>query len=428
MSKGLFLKGGRVIDPHSSIDGDYDVAIKGGKIESVNKAGGKAPSGYDIVDCKGLVVTPGLIDIHTHLREPGFEYKETVASGGRAAVRGGFTTVLCMANTNPVNDNGTVTRYIVKKAEESPANILPIGAASVGLKGEKLTEMGELKEAGCAAISDDGITIMDGGLMRRAMEYATSLGMKVIVHAEDYDIACGGVMNESVMSTKLGLKGIPNAAEDSIIARDIQLAELTGGKLHVAHVSTKGAVELIRAAKKKGLDVTAEVTPHHLLLTDEVLGEYSTDAKMSPPLRQSQDCKALREALLDGTIDTIATDHAPHGVIDKDVEFDIAANGIVGLETALPLVLGLVKEKILTLECAVRALTINPATAVGLKNKGSLSVGADGDVTIIDLKKKWTIDAAEFVSKGKNTPFGGWKVEGMAIKTIVGGKVVYEAK
>ena len=420
----LLIKGGRVLDPSTDIDGLFDIVISRGRIESIEPRGKASAEGVEVVDAKGLLVIPGMVDVHTHLREPGYEYKETVLTGGRAAAAGGFTTVLCMANTEPVNDNGSVTRYILKKAEEAPVTVLPVGAVSIGLKGEGLTEMGELKEAGCVAVSDDGVTVENGGLMRRALEYSLNFGIPVITHALDPMIAGTGVMNEGIVSTRLGLKGIPSAAEDSIVARDIQLAEFTNGRLHVAHVTTRGSVELIRAAKKRGVNVTAEATPHHLVLDHEALMGYDTNTKMSPPLRAPEDVEALRAGVKDGTIDCIATDHAPHSTEDKDVEFDLAANGIVGLETALPLVLELVEEGVLTLGEAVRAMTVNPALAFGL-DKGTLKVKGPADITLVDLEKKWTVDPKGFKSKGRNTPFGGREVKGAVVKTIVAGEIVH---
>jgi dihydroorotase len=409
----LLIKGGRVLDPSTDIDGLFDIVISKGRIESIEPRGKASAEGVEVVDAKGLLVIPGMVDVHTHLREPGYEYKETVLTGGRAAAAGGFTTVLCMANTEPVNDNGSVTRYILKKAEEAPVTVLPAGAVSIGLKGERLTEMGELKEAGCVAVSDDGVTVENGGLMRRALEYSLNFNLPVITHAMDSMIAGS-------------LKGIPSPAEDSIVARDIQLAEFTNGRLHVAHVTTRGSVELIRAAKKRGVNVTAEATPHHLVLDHEALMGYDTNTKMSPPLRSPEDVEALRAGVKDGTIDCIATDHAPHSTEDKDVEFDLAANGIVGLETALPIVLELVEEGVLTLGEAVTAMTVNPALAFSL-DKGTLKVGGSADITLVDLEKKWTVDPKGFKSKAKNTPFKGREVKGAVVKTIVGGKVVYSA-
>ncbi len=428
----LVIKGGRLVDPASNIDGIYNIYVMGGRVASVKKAETDtseiAPGspGLDIIDAGGMLVMPGLIDLHTHLREPGYEYKEDISTGTWAAAAGGFTTILCMANTNPVNDNGSVTRYILKKASEgSGVNVHPVGALSVGLKGERLTEFAELKEAGCVAVSDDGVPVVNSGLMRRALEYSASFGLTVITHAEEPGLATG-VMNEGAVSTRLGLKGTPNAAEDSMVARDITLAELTGGRLHIAHVSTKGAVELVRMAKKKGLKVTAEVTPHHLALTDSAVERYDTNAKMNPPLRTGEDAEALLEGLRDGTIDSIATDHAPHSTIEKDVEFDKASNGIIGLETAFSVVYGLVKAGKLSLTDAVRAMTINPSRAASL-DRGTLRVGSSADITIADLGRSWTVKPEGLKSKSKNSPWIGSTLDAVVVRTIVGGRTIFEA-
>ncbi|MBI5467950.1 MAG: dihydroorotase [Deltaproteobacteria bacterium] len=428
----LVIKGGRLVDPASNIDGIYNIYVMGGRVASVKKAETDtseiAPGspGLDIIDAGGMLVMPGLIDLHTHLREPGYEYKEDISTGTGAAAAGGFTTILCMANTNPVNDNGSVTRYILKKASEgSGVNVRPVGALSVGLKGERLTEFAELKEAGCVAVSDDGVPVVNAALMRRALEYSASFGLTVITHAEEVSLATG-VMNEGAVSTRLGLKGTPNAAEDSMVARDITLAELTGGRLHIAHVSTKGAVELVRMAKKKGLKVTAEVTPHHLALTDSAVERYDTNAKMNPPLRSREDAEALLEGLRDGTIDSIATDHAPHSTIEKDVEFDKASNGIIGLETAFSVVYGLVKAGKLSLTDAVRAMTINPSRVASL-DRGALRVGSSADITIADLGRSWTVTPEGLKSKSKNSPWIGSTLDAVVVRTIVGGRTIFEA-
>ncbi len=430
--KRLVIKGGRVLDPSAGIDGVYNIYVMGGRIASVKPVDSDetelvagAPD-LDVVDATGLLVTPGLVDIHTHLREPGYEYKETIASGAEAAAAGGFTTILCMANTTPVNDNQSVTRYILKKAEGAAVNVHPVGALSVGLKGELITEMAELKEAGCVAISDDGMPVENAALMRRALEYSNAFGLPVITHAEERTLAGGGVMNEGAVSTRLGLPGVPNAAEDAMVARDIMLAELTGAALHVAHVSTRGAVGLVRAAKAKGLRVTAEAAPHHLALTDERVAGYDTDARMNPPLRTAVDVEALISGVADSTRDSIATDHAPHSVIEKDVEFNAAAPGVVGLETAFAVVYGLVRAGKLELKRAIEAMTVSPARAMGL-DRGTLKVGVPADITLIDLEKRWTVDPENFRSKSGNTPFAGVELVGAVVKTIVGGKVVYEA-
>jgi dihydroorotase len=366
-----------------------------------------------------------LIDIHTHLREPGYEYKESIESGSAAAVAGGFTSIACMANTNPVNDDAAVTEYILDKARAvGLAQVFPIGAVSVGLAGERLAEIGELKQAGVVGISDDGKSVMNSQLMRRALEYAGMFGLPVISHCEDTNLAAHGVMHEGRVSTELGLRGIPAQAEDIMVARDIALAELTGGRLHIAHVSTAGAVRLVRDAKARGLRVTAEVTPHHLFLTDEAVRGYDPNTKMYPPLRTAADAEALRQALKDGTIDAIATDHAPHDLADKEVEFDQAPVGIIGLETSLPLTLRLVNEGVLTLAEAIAKLTWEPSQVLGL-DKGTLQVEADADVTLIDVQTDYVVDRREFRSKSRNSPFHGWTLKGRAVMTLCAGKVVY---
>lgn len=428
----LLIKGGRVIDPANKIDGILDVVVKDGKIFAVGNLtieqqliATKAENEGAVIDASGKLVVPGLIDIHVHLREPGYEWKETIKTGTSAAVAGGFTSVACMANTSPVNDEPYVTEYILRKAKtEGLCNVFPIGATSKGLKGDELANIGELKGAGCVAISDDGRPVMNADLMRRALEYASSFGITVISHAEDLTLAIGGAMNEGVMATRLGLKGIPNAAEDVMIAREIALAELTGARLHIAHVSTKAAIRIIRNAKARGAKVTAETAPHYFTLTEDAVEGYNTNAKMNPPLRTAEDVEAIKEGLKDGTIDCIATDHAPHDPDSKDVEFPLAANGIVGLETSLPLTLRLIEEGVLTLPGAIEKLSANPAKALGL-SKGTLSIGADADITLIDLDDEWVVDPAKLRSKSKNTPFAGWKMEARAVATIVGGKRVY---
>lgn len=427
----LVIKGGRVLDPSTGLDGPHNIYIMGGRIASIKSVDVDSTeltpgsAGLDIIDAAGMLVIPGMIDCHTHLREPGYEYKETIETGASAAAAGGFTTIMCMANTKPVNDNESVTRYILKKAEATGVRVLPVGALTAGQKGEHLTEMGELKAAGCVAVSDDGMPVVNPAMMRRGLEYSRVFNLPVITHAEDPLLAGSGVMNEGAVSTRLGLSGIPNAAEDVIVGRDIILAELTGGRLHVAHVSTRGSVELIRAAKAKGIKVTAEATPHHLRLTDEAVRGYNTFAKMNPPLRAIEDVMALRAAVADGTIDCIATDHAPQSTIEKDVEFDRAANGIIGLETAFSVIYSLVEEGAFSLNQAVAALTVNPAKAFGISG-GALRVGAAADITIIDLEKRWTVEPAGLKSKSKNTPWTGVEMKGAVVKTIVGGRVIFE--
>ncbi|MBW7956598.1 MAG: dihydroorotase [Deltaproteobacteria bacterium] len=423
----LIIKGGRLIDPAAGIDGLYNIYVMGGRVASVKKAESdtsEAGPGVEVIDATGLAVVPGFIDAHAHLREPGFEYKEDIRTGTLAASAGGYTAVMCMANTRPVNDNESVTRYILKKAEGASARVYPVGALSVGQKGERLTEMAELKAAGCAAVSDDGMPVVHSALMRRALEYSQISGMPVISHAEEPGLVGAGVMNEGPVATRLGLRGIPNAAEDVMVARDIHLAELTGGRLHIAHVSTRGAVEAIRAAKARGVKVTAEATPHHLALTDEVVADYDTNAKMNPPLRSREDVEALREGLRDGTIDCVATDHAPHSTIEKDIEFDKASNGIIGLETAFSVIYGLVEDGALSLVQALAAMSANPAKAFGVEG-GRLTVGSPADMAILDLSAKWKVEPARLKSKSKNTPWAGKELKGVVVKTVLAGNVVY---
>ncbi len=417
----LLIRNGRVVDPASGIDGVQDVLVADGRIAKVGK-GLKAANGVEVVDAAGNVVCPGFIDIHVHLREPGYEYKETVATGTRAAAAGGFTAVCCMANTFPVNDNRAVTDYILAKARvEGVVRVHPIGAVTRNLEGTQLAELAEQAEAGCVAFSDDGKCVMNAELYRRAMEYALPFGTPVISHAEDCHLGHGGVMNEGLVSTELGLAGQPAAAEEVMVARDIVLAELTGAHVHIAHISTAGAVRMVRDAKARGVRVTAEVTPHHLLLTDEAVRSYDPNFKMAPPLRGKRDTEALLEALADGTIDCVATDHAPQAVSDKEGEYAEAANGIIGLETAVPLLLDrLVRAGQLDLPTLVARLSSGPARLLNLPG-GSLAPGANADITILDLEQPWTVDPATFRSRSRNTPFGGWTGTGAPWMTIVGG-------
>jgi dihydroorotase len=423
----LLIRGGRVVDPANSIDAVQDLLLQDGKVA---KLGVKlaTPEGATVIDAAGKVVCPGFIDMHVHLREPGYEYKETVATGTRAAAAGGFTAVCCMANTSPINDNRSITDYILAKARsEGVVRVYPIGAVTRGLEGKELAELAELAEAGCVGFSDDGKCVMNAELYRRAMEYTLPFAAPVISHAEDHTLAADGSMHEGVVSTELGLRGIPAAAEDVMVARDILLAELTGAHVHIAHLSTAGAVRLVRDAKARGVRVTAEVTPHHLLLTDEAVRSWDANTKMAPPLRTKRDTEVLIEALADGTIDCVATDHAPHAVADKEGEFDRAANGIVGLETAVALLHDrLVRPGLLPLTTLVARLSRDPARLLNLPG-GSLTVGAPADVTLIDSEVAVTIDPARFASKSRNTPFGGWTATGAPWKTIVAGKVVWEA-
>ncbi len=419
----LLVRNGRVIDPANGLDAPGDVLVLDGRVARVGP-GLSAPPGTPAVDAGGRVVAPGFIDIHVHLREPGEEYKETIASGTRAAAAGGFTSVACMANTRPVNDTRAVTDYILAEARaRGVVRVYPIGAVTRGLEGRELAELGELAEAGCVGYSDDGRPVMNSALLRRALEYAQAFGRPVISHAEDASLAEGGVMHEGFVSTDLGLAGIPAAAEEIMVARDVALAELTGTPVHIAHVSTAAAVRLLRDAKARGVPVTGEVTPHHLLLTDEALRTYDTHAKMAPPLRSKRDVEACREALADGTLDAVATDHAPHALTDKDVELDHAANGVVGLETAVALCLThLVREGALDLATLIARFTTGPARVLGLPG-GSLTPGGPGDLTVLDLDREHVVDPARFRSKGRNTPFGGWRCVGGPWMTVVGGRV-----
>ncbi len=420
----LLVRNGRVVDPANGVDAVQDVLIRDGIVERIGPHLGGPPD-TPTVDAKGKVVCPGFIDMHVHLREPGYEYKETVATGTRAAAAGGFTAVCCMANTFPVNDNRSITDYILAKARsDGVVRVHPIGAVTRGLKGEELAELAELAEAGCVGFSDDGRCVMNAALYRRAMEYTLPFGLPVISHAEDDHLAKGASMNEGVVSTELGIPGAPAAAEDVMVARDVLLAELTGAHVHIAHLSTVGAVRLVREAKARGVRVTAEVTPHHLVLTDEAVRGFDPNTKMNPPLRTKRDADAVLEALIDGTIDCIATDHAPHAVSEKEGEFDQAPFGIVGLETAVPVLLDrLVRPGLLPLSTLVSRLAADPARLLGLPG-GSLRPGAPGDLTILDLERELTVDPTLFQSRSRNTPFKGWTLKGGPAVTIVGGKVV----
>jgi dihydroorotase len=423
----MLIVGGLVIDPGGHVHAVRDVLIRDGVVAAVADPGTLAGEGAEVLDVTGCWVVPGLIDMHVHLREPGYEYKETIETGSRAAAAGGFTAVACMANTNPVNDSAAVTSAIIERARTvNLVRVYPIGAVTVGLGGDRLAEIGEMREAGIVAVSDDGQPIVDGELMRRALEYTSMFGLRVIAHEEDRAIANHGVMNEGAVSLKLGLHGVAAAAETSMVARDIALAEQTGGRLHVAHVSAAGSVDLIRAAKARGVPVTAEATPHHFTLTEAAVEGYNTNAKVNPPLRTESDVSAVRAGLRDGTIDVIATDHAPHHRDEKDVEFDAALNGIIGLETAVPLALRLIDEACIPIERLVLAMSTRPAQTLGVPG-GSLRIGQPGDVTVIDPKRRWRVDPEKLCSKSRNTPFAGWKMEGQVMATIVGGRLVYRA-
>lgn len=415
---------GRVIDPANQLEGAFDICIRDGKIAGLHPAGQGSKNGA-MIDASGKVVTPGLIDIHVHFRDPGYEYKEDIESGTRAAAAGGFTSVACMANTNPVNDSASVTRYIINRAREvGLVNLFPIGAVTKALAGRELADIGDMKQAGAVALSDDGNVIDSARVLRRAMEYASSFGLPIISHCEENSLVKGGVMNEGRQSTLMGVRGRPVAAEDITIFRDIELSRLTGCRLHVAHLTSQRGAELIRQAKREGLPVTTEVTPHHLLLTESACEGYNVAAKMNPPLRLESDREALLQALIDGTIDAIATDHAPHGLIDKEIGFDHACCGVVGIETAFSVCHQLVVDGKLSLTRLIELFTTGPAGVLNLP-KGTLSIGADADITIIDPSATYHINERDFYSKGYGCPFHGWDATGRIAMTLVGGKVVY---
>ncbi|KJS03097.1 MAG: dihydroorotase [Desulfobulbaceae bacterium BRH_c16a] len=421
MSKVILFKNGRIIDPAQQRDEVADLWVKDGLIVP---PGSVESNEAEIYDVGGCWVVPGLIDMHVHLREPGEEYKETIETGCRAAAAGGFTAVACMPNTHPVNDNSSVTRYICEKAASCAARVYPVGAISQESKGEKLAEYGEMKMAGAVAVTDDGRPVVDSRLMRRAMEYAASHDMLVMSHSEELALTRGGCMNEGELSTRMGLRGIPVAAESIMVYREIALAELTGGRVHISHVSTGQSIALIRDAKARGVRVTAETAPHYFTLTDQAVLGFNTNAKMNPPLRSEKDRLAIREALRDGTLDAIATDHAPHSILQKEVEFNQAANGIVGLETSLPLSLALVRDGLIGPERLVDLMSCAPARILGVPG-GSLHAGAAADITVIDPEKGFTFSVEESFSKSKNTPFAGWKLQGKAVLTCVAGRITH---
>ncbi|HET7553870.1 MAG TPA: dihydroorotase [Gemmatimonadaceae bacterium] len=423
--RDILLSGGRVIDPSVERDETVDVLLRGGKVEAIGRSLG-TPDGAEVIDCSGLFVSPGFIDVHCHLREPGREDVETVATGARAAAAGGFTAVCAMPNTEPVTDNQAAVGFIIRQGlRAAAARVYPIGAISLGQHGEALAEFGEMVGAGAVAVSDDGKPVVSAHLMRTALEYAQAFDIPVIDHCEEPTLAKGGSMNEGMMSARLGLRGIPAEAEEIMVIRDILLSRRTGGHVHLAHMSTAGSVELIRWGKERGINVTAEVTPHHLTLTEAAVGDYDTSAKMNPPLRTEADVEALCEALRDGTIDLVATDHAPHHYDAKEREFADAPFGIVGLETALALVVTeLVGKGIIDFPALVDRMSTRPAKLFHLEG-GSLAQGSVADVTVFDPEREWVVDPSKFLSKGRNTPYAGDRLRGRAVYTIVGGQVVF---
>lgn len=417
------IKGGRVIDPANGIDRKADVYIDGGRIVKPSSARGKRAT---VIEAKGKLVAPGLIDMHVHLREPGHEYKETIASGCEAAAAGGFTSIVCMPNTNPVCDNASIVEFMISQAgRANGVSVYPMAAITKGLKGEELAEIGDMLKAGAVAITDDGSGLMNAALMRSALEYALNFGITVCAHPEDHNLSRGGAMHEGEMSTRLGLQGIPAIAESIMIGRDIQLCEFTGSRYHVQHISTKESIELVRQAKRRNLAVTCEAAPHHWSLNDTALEGFDSNFKMNPPLRSAEHVRAVRRGFKDGAIDIIATDHAPHTELEKDIEFDQALNGIIGLETALPLALDLVRDNLLDLPGLIAKMTVNPARVLGIQ-KGTLSIGAEADVTVIDPDLEWTYTVDKVLSKSRNSPWLGEKLKGRAVVTIAKGKIVHQ--
>ena len=431
MSGSLLIAGGRVIDPSTGTDEVRDVLALDGRIEAVARDI-TGPDGIPRIEADGLVVAPGLIDVHVHLREPGAEHKETIRTGAQSAAAGGFTTIWAMPNTDPPLDDPAAVGFVREEARrwarkgEGGARVSPVAAASLGLAGEQMTEIGGLVEAGAVAVTDDGHPIHDPALMRRLLEYTQSFGIPVLQHAEDMALSAGGVMNEGAVATALGLRGIPNASESTVVARDIYLADLTGGHVHVQHVSTREAVELIRVGRERGVRVSGEASPHHMTLTEEAVRGYRTEAKMNPPLRSEADRLAVRQGLIDGVLECVATDHAPHHYEEKEREFDDAPFGIVGLETALSVCIGeLVTPGDLTLFDLIERMSTAPARLMGVEG-GTLRPGSRADLVIFDPEEVWTVDPASFHSKSRNTPFAGWTVTGRVKRTLIGGETRYE--
>ncbi|HOU78377.1 MAG TPA: dihydroorotase [Syntrophales bacterium] len=424
--KSWLLRGARIVDPSRPREETLDILIENGRIAHIGrKPAGTRINGLQILELDGLIVTPGLIDMHVHLREPGFEYKETIATGSAAAAAGGFTAVACMPNTDPVNDSRSVTEFILRKAEEADlVHVYPVAAITARSQGKTLAEYWDLKEAGSVALSDDGKPVMDSAVMRRALEYAHSLGLPVLSHCEDLSLSAAGAIHEGLAATELGLPGIPGIAEEIMVARDLLLAEYTGAAIHICHVSSAGSVRLIREAKSRGVRVTAETAPHYFTLTVDSLRGYDVNAKVNPPLREERDVEAIREGLRDGTIDAIASDHAPHAVTDKEVEFEYAAGGMIGLETSLALSLRLVADGLLSLKELIAKMSSRPAAILGVPG-GRLAPGEPADLTVIDLTRPWKVTGPELRSRSKNTPFLGWQLTGKAVLTMKGGRATY---
>jgi dihydroorotase len=426
-SADLIITGGRVVDPSQGLDARRDVRVRAGRVAEIGERLDPG-EGERRIDASGLVVAPGLVDVHVHFREPGHEHKETIATGARSAAAGGFTSVCCMPNTSPVNDSAAITRLIVERAREvALVNVFPIGAITKGSAGEELAPVGSLARAGCVAISDDGLPVMNAQLMRRAMEYAAEVGVPVVDHCEDRNLAAGGVVNEGCCSARLGLRGMSRVAEEVHVARDCLLAELTGAHVHIAHISTARSLDFVRDAKRRGARVTCEVTPHHFALTEEAVGEFDTNAKMNPPLRTDGDREALLAGLADGTVDCIATDHAPHHVDEKALEFDRAPFGIVGLETSLAIGLThLVDGGVVSLARLVDLMSTAPARLFAL-GRGTLAVGAPADVVCFDPDAEFVVEPGNFSTKGRNTPFGGHRLKGRVVATVLDGRITYAA-
>ena len=420
----LLLRGGRVVDPSQDIDEKADILIEDGKVSRLGCI--PAKRSWEVIDVMDCVVTPGFVDMHVHLREPGREDKETILTGSRAAVAGGFTSIACMPNTIPVNDNAAITRFILERAADAGlVNVFPIGAITQGSRGEQLAEMGEMREVGIVAVTDDGHPVQNNQVMRRALEYAKTFDLLVMDHCEDLFLAAGGSMNEGAVSTRLGLRGMNRAAEEIHVVRDIVLSRITGGRIHILHLSTRESLQQIRAAKAEGVRVTCEVLPHHFTRTDDNIQNFDTNFKMMPPLREKGDIQAILDGLSDGTIDCLATDHAPHTRLDKDRPFEEAASGIVGMETAISLCWEhLVRANVVSVPRLVELFSLNPSRILKLE-KGTLKEGADADVTVIDPERQQVVNSSRFQSKGRNSPFDGWKLYGVPVLTVVGGKVVY---